>query len=187
MENGEYLSVGENGFVAGGGVNVDGGQRREGDDAGLGMSGEKEQAVGTGPEVSKLVVVEEDVGGVGIEAAEPGAVDAAVDEQDGGGGLRGVEEQGGAGGELAVVEDDVAGAEVAVDGEGEVFGSEDGIEADEALVCGEQDGGHGGGDEQVGGERVAAAHKVRNGAEGEHAEGNGDEGSAEKAHGGASE
>ncbi len=54
--------------------------------------------MGAGPEVGELLVVEEDLWGVGIEAAEPGAVDAAVDQQDGRGGLRGVEEQGGAGG-----------------------------------------------------------------------------------------
>ena len=32
---------------------------------------------------------------------------------------------------------------------GEAFGAEDGVEADEAFVCGEEDDGHGGGEGEV--------------------------------------
>ena len=54
--------------------------------------------------------------------------------------MAGVEEQGGAGGEFAVEDDEVGRAwePVAVDGEGEILGAEDGIEADEAFVGSEQ-------------------------------------------------
>jgi len=68
--------------------------------------GEKEDAVGAVPEGMEVGVGGEDVGAVGPEAAEPGAVDVAVDEQDR---LAGVEEQRGAGGEFAVDEDEIAG------------------------------------------------------------------------------
>ncbi len=59
-----------------------------------------------------------------------------------------------------------------------------GIEADQAFVRGEQDGGHRGGEEEVGCEGVSLANKVCDGAEGEHGKGNGEERSAEEAHGG---
>ena len=65
----------------------------------VGVVGEEEEALGAGPELVEGGVVFEDVWGVGPEAAEPWAVDAAVDEVDR---LAGVEEQGGAGGEFAV-------------------------------------------------------------------------------------
>src|SRR6185437_6855042 len=70
-----------------------------------GMVGEQEDAVGAGPKAGEVGVGEEDVWGVRPEASEPGAVDAAVDEERG---LACVEEQRGAGGELAVDEDEVA-------------------------------------------------------------------------------
>ena len=125
------------------------------------------------------------MGGVGPEAAEPGAVDAAVDEVDGG---LTVEEQGGAGGEFAVDGDEVAGVALGFDGLGELFRAEDGVEADETLVGGQEDDGHGGGEEKVGGVGLAAAAKeVGSGAEEEHREGDGREWTAEEAHGAAGE
>ena len=57
----------------------------------VGVIGEQEEAAGAGPELVEGGVGFEDGGGVGPEAAVPGAVDAAVDEVDG---LAGVEEQG---------------------------------------------------------------------------------------------
>jgi len=77
--------------------------------AGCGVVGEEEDALGAGPEGAEGGFGFEDGGGVGPEAAVPGAVHATFDEVDG---LPGVEEQGGAGGELAVDEDEVGGRAV---------------------------------------------------------------------------
>ena len=103
--------------------------------------------------------------------------------------LAGVEDQGGAGGEFAVDEDEVVGCGVdcsgLVDGEGEAFGAEDGVEAGEAFVCGQEGDGHGGGEGEVGGVGAAcAAQEVAAEADAEHAEGDGGERAAEEAHGG---
>ena len=108
-------------------------------------------------------------GASGQEAAEPRAVDAAVDEECG---LACVEEQRGAGGEFAVDEDEIAGALLCVDGEREIFGAEDGVEADVGLVHGEEDADHGGGDEEVRGEGTGwfadSTYEVLDGAEDKH-------------------
>ena len=70
---------------------MDGAEAGEVGDALVGVIGEQEDAAGAGPEPAEGVVGFEDGWGVRPEAAEPGAVDAAVDEMDG---LAGVEEQG---------------------------------------------------------------------------------------------
>src|SRR5882762_7236659 len=62
--------------------------------------------------------------------------------------LAGVEDRGGAGGEFAVDDDEVTevvgvwrGLIGLVDGESEALGAEDGVEADQAFVCGGERGG----------------------------------------------
>ena len=100
--------------------------------------------------------------------------------------MRGVEEQGGAGGELAVDEDEVAGAEVAVDGEGEVLGAEDGVEADQALCAASRTAVMAAAMRRLAAKVwLRSADEVGDGAEGEHGEGDGEERAAEEAHGGA--
>ena len=114
--------------------------------ADLGVVGEQEKAAGAVPECLKGLFGLEDGWGVRPEAAEPWAVDAAVYEVDG---LAGVEEQGGGGGQFAVDEDEVAGAGGDLlgfeDDVGQVLGAENGVEADESLMCREEDDDHAGG------------------------------------------
>ncbi len=74
--------VGEDGFAAGAGESLDvavGGQVLG---AGGGVVGEEEDAARAGPELVEGFVCFEDVWGVWPEAAEPEAVDAAVDEMN---------------------------------------------------------------------------------------------------------
>ncbi len=99
--------------------------------------------------------------------------------------LLGVEDERGAGGEFAVEDDLVGGLYAgAVDGEGDVLGAEDGVEAGEALVRGEEGDGHGGGQGEVGGVGSSgAAQEVADGADDEHAEGYCGERAAEEPHG----
>ena len=157
--------------------------------AGGGVVGEEEDAAGAGPELVERGFGFEDGGGVGPEGAVPEAVDAAVDEMDL---LAGVEDEGGAGGEFAVEDDEVVGGRSrllgACDGEGEVFGAEDGVEAGEAGMGCEQGDGHGCGEGKVGGVGASgAADEVAAETKEDHAYGNCGERAAEETHGGSGE
>ena len=74
------------------------------------------------------------------------------------------------------------------DGVGEALGAEGGIEADEAGVHAEQKAGRGGGKGEVGGVgSAAAAEKIGQRADGDHAEAEEGERAAKEAHGAAGE
>ena len=148
----------------------------------VGVVGHKEDAAGAGPELVEGIFGFEDLWGVGPEAAVPEAVDVSSEKVDL---LLGVEDESRAGGEFAVEDDLVGGLDAgSVDGEGEVFGAEDGVEAGEAFMRGEEGDGHGGGQSQVRGVGASgAAQEVADGADDEHAKDNGGEGAAEEAHG----
>ena len=83
--------VGEDGFSTGGGEDVHGAEAGEVRGANVGVIREQEETAWAGPEPVKGGVCLEDGGGVGPEAAIPGAVHPAVDEVYG---LAGIEEQG---------------------------------------------------------------------------------------------
>ena len=85
---------------------MDGTESCEVVDAGGGVVGEEEDAAGAGPQLAEAVFGLEDVGSVGPEAAEPEAVDVAVDEVDL---VAGVEDERGARGEFAVEDDEIVG------------------------------------------------------------------------------
>ena len=99
--------------------------------------GEEEDAAGARPKLVEGFFCLEDGWGVRPEAAEPEAIKAAVDEMDL---LARVEDQSGAGGEFSINDDEVVGARLGlaclIDRFSQAFGTEDGIEADQALVCG---------------------------------------------------
>jgi len=170
-EQGIVSAVGEDGFAAGAFQGVDGGEGSEVFAAGCGVIGEQEDTLAAGPELAERGFVFKDVGRIRPEAAVPQSIDVAVDEVDL---LTGVEEQRGAGGEFAVEDDEVAGLLGGGDGEREVFRAEDGIEADEAFVRGEQGDDHAGGESEIGGIGASgAAEEMAAKSDGEHAEGDG--------------
>jgi len=100
--------VAEDRLAAAGGDGVDTGEGREVGRARGGMVGEQKDAARAGPEMVELGIVEEDLWGVWIEAAKPGAVAATVNQEHRSSRARRVKEKRGAGGEFAVNDDAVA-------------------------------------------------------------------------------
>ncbi len=97
----------------------------------------------------------------------------------------GVEDERGAGGEFAVENDEVVGSRLTrwawLMARARSFGAEDGVEAGQAFVGGQQDDGHAGGEGEVGGVgAAAAAEEIAAEADGEHAEGDSGERAAEE-------
>ena len=97
----------------------------------------------------------------------------------------GVEDERRARGEFSVEDDEIVGLDAGlIDCEGQTFGAEDGVEAGEALMGGQEGYCHGRGECEVRGVGASGvAQKVTPEADGEHAEGYGGQGAAEEAHG----
>jgi len=142
-------------------------------------------AVRSGPEFAEAGVVQENVGRIGEKRAIPEAIDAPIEDEQL---LAGIEADGGGIGEFAVAHDTFAGLEALLDGDRELFGTEDGIKNAEGEVGALDEDDHHGDQGIICGDRPAPAAEepIQKSAE-EESDGGTDERATEESHGVAGE